>query len=118
MYPGLTCIERWRQVVSQFDELVEEGHAAHDALLKIFTKKIKRSKKKDEGASLRSMVDGNVCYPQYGHSIHGKCPLHVKAHCISLEHLSLACLPRVDDVQAFDILLTCKWFHVHVAMIV
>ena len=37
------------QVVNQFDELVEEGHGARDALLKIFTKKIKRSKKKDAG---------------------------------------------------------------------
>lgn len=37
------------QVVSRFDELVEEGHAAHDALLKLFNKKIKRSKQKDAG---------------------------------------------------------------------
>lgn len=37
------------QVVSRFDDLVEEGHAAHDALLKIFNKKIKRSKQKDAG---------------------------------------------------------------------
>lgn len=37
------------QVVNQFDELVEEGHAARDALLKIFNKKIKYSKKKDAG---------------------------------------------------------------------
>ena len=28
---------------------MEEGHPAHDALLKIFLKKIKRSKKKDAG---------------------------------------------------------------------
>ncbi len=47
--------------MNQFDELVEDGHAAHDALLKIFTKKIKRSKKKDEGASLQIMADSNVC---------------------------------------------------------
>ncbi len=46
--------------MNQFDELVEEGHAAHDALLNIFTKKIKRSKKKDEGASLQSVIDSNV----------------------------------------------------------
>lgn len=37
------------QVVRQFDELVEEGHVARDALLKIFHKKMKRSKKKDAG---------------------------------------------------------------------
>ena len=37
------------QVMSRFDELVEEGHAARDALLKIFNKKIKRSKQKDAG---------------------------------------------------------------------
>lgn len=47
--------------MNQFDGLVEEGHAAHDALLKIFTKKIKRSKKKDEGASLQSTFDSNIC---------------------------------------------------------
>ena len=39
------------QVVNQVDELVEEGHVARDALLKIFNKKIKRSKKKDAGMS-------------------------------------------------------------------
>ncbi len=44
------------QVVNHFDELVEEGHVAHDALLKIFTKKIKRSKKKDEGEALHSSI--------------------------------------------------------------
>ncbi len=59
--------------MNQFDELVEEGHVAHDALLKIFTKKIKRSKKKDEGASLQSMVDGSVCNVQCGHGVHDKC---------------------------------------------
>ncbi|KAL0027158.1 hypothetical protein WJX79_011044 [Trebouxia sp. C0005] len=48
-----------QQVVSQFDELVEEGHAAHDALLKIFTKKIKRSKKKDEGLAAESSSDSD-----------------------------------------------------------
>lgn len=44
------------QVVSQFDELVEEGHVAHDALFKIFTKKIKRSKKKDQGTACHSLL--------------------------------------------------------------
>lgn len=39
------------QVVNQVDELVEEGHVARDALLKIFNKKLKRSKKKDAGMS-------------------------------------------------------------------
>ncbi len=38
------------QVVSRFDELVEDGHAARDALVKIFNKKIKRSKHKDAGS--------------------------------------------------------------------
>lgn len=38
------------QVVSRFDELVEDGHAARDALVKIFNKKIKRSKQKDAGS--------------------------------------------------------------------
>ncbi len=57
--------------MNQFDELVEDGHAAHDALLKIFTKKIKRSKKKDEGASLQIMADSNVF--QCGHGVHAEC---------------------------------------------
>ena len=42
--------------MNQFDELVEEGHVAHDALFKIFTKKIKRSKKKDEGTACCSLL--------------------------------------------------------------
>ena len=42
--------ERHMQVVSHFDELVEDGHAARDALVKIFNKKIKRSKQKDAGS--------------------------------------------------------------------
>lgn len=41
------------QVVNRFEDLVEEGHPAHDALLKIFVRKIKRSKKKDAGAMLQ-----------------------------------------------------------------
>ena len=36
---------------------MDEGHAAHDALLKIFNKKIKRSKKKDEGTDLANMMN-------------------------------------------------------------
>ena len=41
-------------MVNRFDDLVEEGHPAHDALLKIFIKKIKRNKKKDAGKILAS----------------------------------------------------------------
>ena len=47
------------QVVNQFDELVEEGHAARDALLKIFNKKIKHSKKKDAGLVGESSSDSS-----------------------------------------------------------
>lgn len=47
------------QVVNRFDELVEEGHAARDALLKIFNKKIKYSKKKDAGLVGESSSDSS-----------------------------------------------------------
>ena len=52
----LYCTDAWHgqfcmQVVNQFDELVEEGHAARDALLKNLNKKITRTKNNDAGAS-------------------------------------------------------------------
>lgn len=47
------------QVVNKFDELVEEGHAARDALAKIFNKKIKYSKKKDAGLVGESSSDSS-----------------------------------------------------------
>ncbi len=43
---------------------------------------------------------------------------HVKAHCTSLEHHSLACFPRVHDIHALDTLLTCKWFDARVSVMV
>jgi len=84
--------------VNQFDELVEEGHAAHDALLKIFTKKIKRSKKKDEGTTLQSTVNSTV-YSVCMASVKNVVLQHGKAHCVT--H-SLACSPRVYEKQAFE----------------
>ncbi|KAL3160143.1 hypothetical protein ABBQ32_010912 [Trebouxia sp. C0010 RCD-2024] len=48
-----------QQVVNKFDELVEEGHAARDALAKIFNKKIKYSKKKDAGLVGESSSDSS-----------------------------------------------------------
>ena len=64
------------QVVSRFDELVEEGHAARDALLKIFNKKIKRSKQKDAGtldqaAAMQSLP--SVCFYGLDHDIRRAC---------------------------------------------
>ena len=56
------------QVVNRFEDLVEEGHPAHDALLKIFVRKIKRSKEKDAGAILQD----------------GTCPL--RRHCKPVGH--------------------------------
>ncbi len=93
--------------MNQFDELVEDGHAAHDALLKIFTKKIKLHLCKSWLTAMYFSVGmasmQNVVFK------------HMKAQCI--RH-SLACQPRVYDVQALNTLLTCKLFDAYVTMIV
>uniref|UniRef100_A0A061QH80 Wd repeat-containing protein 52 n=2 Tax=Tetraselmis sp. GSL018 TaxID=582737 RepID=A0A061QH80_9CHLO len=44
-------VEHKKAVALEFDELVEEGHTFRDPLLKIFLRKIKRSKNKNQGDS-------------------------------------------------------------------
>lgn len=44
-------VEHKKAVASEFDELVEDGHTFREPLLKIFMRKIKRSKNKGQGES-------------------------------------------------------------------